>query len=138
MGTRGAFDPRGLGMLRGEEFGQLRAEQRERRHTQLGGEMAGTGVVADEPVGGIEDGKQAIEVLQGIVEQGYLPTCGGEARGDFLETVPRPFPHGLAGAGMNDDMATLTAAGRGGGGRPTGRLREGPPMLRPMGAGWRG
>ncbi len=100
--------------------------------------MAGPRVVADEAIGGIKEAKQAIEVRQGVVEQGDLPACGGEVRGDFLETVPRPFPHGLAGAGMNDDMATLTAAGRGGGGRPTGCLREGPPMLRPMGVGWRG
>lgn len=137
MGTRGAFDPRGLGMLRGEEFGQLRAEQRERRHTQLGGEMAGTGVVADEPVGGIEDGKQAIEVLQGIVEQGYLPTCGGEARGDFLEAIQRPFPHSMTGAGVNHDVAAPAVACCGGRGRPTERLREGLPVFRPMRRGRR-
>jgi len=35
-------------MQRREPFGQLRAENRERRHTAKCGEMAGSGIVADE------------------------------------------------------------------------------------------
>jgi len=105
VGARRAFDPRGPGVLRREKFRELRAEDRESRHAEERGEMAGAGVVADKTIGGRERGEEAIEVAQRVVEHHHVPTRGGEAGGDLGETFEGPQSHRVTGTGVEDDPA---------------------------------
>ena len=89
-------------MLRGEELGELRTEDRERRHAEQSGEVAGTRIVADEAIGVGERVEQAVHVAERIVQHGHRPAGGFEPAGDLAESLDGPLAHGLAGAGVND------------------------------------
>ena len=102
VGAGPAVDPGGARMLRGEERGQLRAEDGERGHAEQRGEVAGTRIVADEAIGVGERVEQAVHVAERIVEQGHRPAGGFEPAGDLLETLDGPLAHGLTGAGVYD------------------------------------
>ena len=101
VGAGRALDPGGLGMLRSEEFGELRAEDRERGYAEQRREMAGAGIVADEAIGVGERVEQAIHVAERIVQHGHRPAGGFEPAGDLLKTLNGPLTRGLAGTGVN-------------------------------------
>lgn len=100
-------------MLRGEKLGELRAENGKRGHAEEGREVARSGVVANEAVGGGEFVQQTIEIAEGVVEQDDVPAVGAHLIGDELETVERPTAHRAGGTGVDHDAATR-ARGRGG------------------------
>lgn len=129
-----AVDPRGLRMLGGESLGQLRAEKREGGHAQQGGEMAGSGIVADEPVGSGQDFQQAIQVGERIVDQGDLPARATEVGGEGVEPFPRPLAHGLSGAGVDDQLTAGTRRWWRDFQLPVQLGGQIPPMLGPVGA----
>ncbi len=92
-------------MLRREEFRQLGAEDRKRGHAEQGGEMARTGVVADETLGRGEGGEQHVEIAERIVEHNDLAAVGAQLVGDQGEALGGPAADGVAGAGVDHDAA---------------------------------
>ena len=92
-------------MLRREEFRQLGAEDRKRGHAEQGGEMARTGVVADETLGCGEGGEQDVEIAEGIVDHDDLAAGGAQLVRDEGEALGGPAADGMAGAGVDHDAA---------------------------------
>lgn len=105
VGAGRALDPRGLRVLGCEQLRELRAKDRERRHAEKRGKMAGAGVVADESVRARKGVHELIEIVQRVVEHHNVPARGPQPRGDFGKAFDGPEAHGMAGAGMDDDAA---------------------------------
>lgn len=63
-------------MLRGEELGELRAEDGEGGHAEQRGKVAGAGVVADEASCAGEGIQKDVEFVDRIVEEDDIPAEG--------------------------------------------------------------
>lgn len=92
-------------MLRREELRQLRAEDRERGHTEQGGEVARTGVVADETLGRGKGGEQDVEIAERIVDHDDFAAACAQSVRDEGEALGGPAADGVAGAGVDHDAA---------------------------------
>lgn len=138
VGAGRSFDPGGLGMLRREKLGELWTENRERRHSEQRGQVARTGIVADEAGGARERGQELIDIAQRVIDPDHIPARGPQPGGDLGEAFDGPETHGMAGARVDYDAARRGGGGRGTRGEkrqiPTERGREGAPMLGAMGA----
>ena len=124
VGTGFAFEPLGLGMQWGEPFGQLRAEDGERRHATRGREMAGAGIVADEDAGAVDEreklpdgsghcdrlfaGLQPPIALVVVASDLHLVPAGAKPDDETRIAFQRPDAHGLPGAGVDEDFLAGT------------------------------
>lgn len=120
VGTGFAFDAGGLGMVGEEPLGALGAEDGEGGGAKGGGEMAGTGVVADESgcvfqmadefgeVGGamgkVADGFPFLSLV-GVAEDLGWPACALKARGELREAGDWPDADWPGGAGVKEGEA---------------------------------
>jgi len=98
-------------MLRGEEFGELRAEDSEGRHAEERGEVARAGVVADETVGGGEFVEQTIEIAEGVIKNDDIPAGLAQLGGERVEAIARPFADRARGARVEHDAAARAREG---------------------------
>ena len=128
VGTGFAFDVGGLGVVGEEPLGSLGAKDGEGRDAEGGGEMAGSGVVADEggcvfqtadefsEVGGAM-GKVAegfpFLFLVGVAEDLSWPAYVLEAGGELGVAGDWPDANRLGGAGVKEGKALDGLAGRG-------------------------